>query len=108
MPRKGGSEWKMVPLKSAIPRKKSSLIFFFFSGMPNGGKTKNPALESCVFTTGKSWVQRLDTAKANISAVSLNFWLIKLVKEKSLIFCNSEFTAYVILKEHRIFTHYLL
>ena len=54
MPRKGGSELKMVPLKSAIPRKKSSLIFFFFSGMPNGRKTKNPALESCVFTTGKS------------------------------------------------------
>ena len=33
----------------------------------------------------KSWVQRLDTAIANITAVSLNFWLIKLVKEKSLI-----------------------
>ena len=53
MPRKGGSELKMVPLKSAIPRKKSSLNFFF-SGMPNGRKTKNPALEFCVFTTGKS------------------------------------------------------
>ena len=39
-------------------------------------------------TTGKSWVQRLDTAIANITAVSLNFWLIKLV------------TACVTLKEH--------
>ena len=94
--------------KVSYSTEKEFFGFFFFSGMPNGGKTKNPALESCVFTTGKSWVQRLDTAKANISAVSLNFWLIKLVKEKSLIFCNSEFTAYVILKEHRIFTHYLL
>ena len=44
-----------------------------------------------VFTTGKSWVQRLDTVIANISTVSLNFWLIKLVKEQSLIFCNSKF-----------------
>ena len=46
----------------------------------------------------KSWVQRLDTAIANITAVSLNFWLIKLVKEKSLIFCNSKFSGCVILK----------
>ena len=30
----------------------------------------------------------------------LNFWLIKLVKEQSLIFCNSKFTACVNLKEH--------
>ena len=37
---------------------------------------------------------------ANITAVSLNSWLIKLVKEQSLIFCNSKFTACVILKEH--------
>ena len=48
----------------------------------------------------KSWVQRLDTAIANITAVSLNFWLIKLVKEQSLIFCNSKFSGCVILKEH--------
>ena len=33
---------------------------------------------------------------ANITAVSLNFWLIKLMKEQSLIFYNSTFTAYVI------------
>ena len=61
---------------------------------------KNPALGPCVFTTGNSWVQRLDTAIANITAVSLNFWLIKLVKEQSLIVCNSKFTGCVILKEH--------
>ena len=61
---------------------------------------KNLLLEPCTYTTGKSWVHRLDTAIANITAVSLNFWLIKLVKEQSLIFCNSKFTACVILKEH--------
>ena len=32
---------------------------------------KNPVLESCVFTTGKSSVQRLATAIANITAMSL-------------------------------------
>ena len=42
----------------------------------------------------------LDTAIANNTVVSLNFWLIKLVKEQSLIFCNSKFTACVILKKH--------
>ena len=31
-------------------------------------------------------VQRLDTAIGNITAVSLKFWLIKLVKEQSLNF----------------------
>ena len=44
-------------------------------------------------------MQRLDIAIANITAVSLNFWLIKLVKEQSLIFCNSKSTACVVLKE---------
>ena len=61
---------------------------------------KNPVLEPCVFTTGNSWVQPLDTAIVNITAVSLNFWLMKLVKEQTLIVCNSKFTACVILKEH--------
>ena len=41
-----------------------------------------------------------DVAIANITAVSLNFWLIKPVKEQSLIYCNSKFTGCVILKEH--------
>ena len=41
----------------------------------------------------KSWVQHLDIAKANITAESLNFWLIELVKDRSLILCNSKFTA---------------
>ena len=53
------------------------------------GINKNPVLEPCVLTTGKSWVQRLDIAVANITAVSLIFWMIKLVKEQSLVFCNS-------------------
>ena len=40
-------------------------------------------------------------ATANITAESLNFWLIKLVKEQSLlILCNNKFTVCVILKEH--------
>ena len=36
---------------------------------------------------------------ANTTAKSLNFWLIKLVKEQSLILCNTQFTACVIFKE---------
>ena len=59
---------------------------------------KNPVLEPCVFTTGKSWVQRLATAIANITAMSLNVLADEI--EQSLIFCNSKFTACVILKEH--------
>ena len=50
------------------------------------GKQKSSTQALRTVTIGKSWVQRLDTAIANINAVSLNFWLIKLVKEQSLIF----------------------
>ena len=64
------------------------------------GKQKSSTRALSTVTTGKSWVQRLDTAIANITAVSLNFWLIKLLKEQILIFWNSKFTACVILKEH--------
>ena len=39
-------------------------------------------------------------SQMNITAASLNSWLIELVKEQSLIFCNSKFTACLILKEH--------
>ena len=39
-------------------------------------------------------------SQMNITAASLNSWLIELMKEQSLIFCNSKFTACVILKEH--------
>ena len=52
------------------------------------GKQKSSTRALRTVTTGKSWVQRLDTAIANITTVSLNFLLIKLVTE-----C-------VILKEH--------
>ena len=38
-------------------------------------------------------MQRLKAAIANINAVSLNFWLIKLVKEQSLILWNPKFTG---------------
>ena len=47
-----------------------------------------------------SWVQRLDTTVTNITLESLNFWLMKMVKEQSLILPNGKFTACVILKEH--------
>ena len=40
------------------------------------GKQKSSTRALPTVTTGKSWVQRLDTAIANITAVSLNFWLI--------------------------------
>ena len=67
---------------------------------------KNPVFEPCVYTTGKSWVQNLDTAKANITAVSLNFCLIKLVKEQSQLFAiiNLQFVesvAVLIINIHR-------
>ena len=51
------------------------------------------------YTPEKSCVQRWYTVIANITAKSLNFWLIKLVKGQSLIFCNTQFSACVILKE---------
>ena len=40
-----------------------------------------------------------------LSITELNFWQFKLVKEQSLILCNSKFTAK---KEDEIFTHHLL
>ena len=83
---------QLFHLKSVLQKK--------FSGMTEWQVNKSPVLEPCVFTAGKSRVQRLDTAIANTPAVSLNFWLIKLVKEQSFIFCNSKFTACVIFKEH--------
>ena len=55
-----------------------------------GRKNKNPAIEPCAFTTYKSKVQRLDTDIANMTAESLNFWLIKFVL---LILCKSKFTV---------------
>ena len=72
---------------SPIPLKKYSLKTIFWSGRMVG-KQKSSTRALRTVTTGKSWVQRLDTAIANITAVSLNFLLIKLVTE-----C-------VILKEH--------
>ena len=53
---------------------------------------KNSVLEPCVFTTGNTWtLGHLELA--NITAESLNFWLIKLVKEQSLILGISKFTG---------------
>jgi len=48
----------------------------------NGRKNKSPAIEPCAFRTDNSKVQRLaDTDIANMTAESLNFWLIKFVEE---------------------------
>ena len=73
--------------KSTVPLKKYFLKAIFWNGrMVRKQKSSTRVLRTV--TTGKSWVQRLDTAMASITAVSLNVWLIKLV------------TACVILKEH--------
>ena len=54
------------------------------------GKTKIQQSSLCAFTTDKSSkVQRLDTDMANMTAESLNFWLIKFVL---LMLCKSKFT----------------
>ena len=63
---------------------------------------KNPVHEPRVFDNWQvlcnAWTLH---AIANITAESLNFWLIKLVKEQSfLILCNNKFIVCVILKEH--------
>ena len=52
-----------------------------FVGWQNGGKDKNLAIEPCTFWSDKSPAQRLDTVIANLTAESLNFWLIKFVEE---------------------------
>ena len=89
-PKNPEEEWKLIENgtpKATIPLKKYSLKKKFWdSRMVLEQKSSTRALRAVA--TGKSWVQDLDTAIANITAVSLNFWLIKLV------------TACVILKEH--------
>ena len=47
----------------------------------NGRKDKNPAIEPCTFTTGKSKIQLLDTDMANITAESLR----KSMSTKSMV-----------------------
>ena len=44
------------------------------------GKT-NLVIENTLIPTDKSYVQRLDTDIANMTAESLNLWLIKFVEE---------------------------
>ena len=63
-------------------------VKIFLELWQNGRKNKNPAIKPCAFTTDKSKVQRLDTGIANMTAESLNFWLIKFVV---LILCKSKF-----------------
>ena len=84
--------------KSTIPLKKYSLKKFFKNGrMVGKQKSSTRALR---IHNWQVLSASFDTAIANNTVVSLNFWLIKLVKEQSLIFCNSKFTACVILKKH--------
>ena len=47
----------------------------------NGRKNNDLAIKPYTFTTNKSKVQRFDTDIANMTAESLNFWLIKFFKE---------------------------
>ena len=63
-------------------------------------KQKSSTRASLAYSQLKSRVQRLDTTVTNITLESLKFWLIKLVKEQSLILSNGKFTACVILKEY--------
>ena len=89
-PKNPEEEWKLI--ENGTP--KATIALKKYSLKKNSGiaewyvteKSSTRALRAV--TTGKSWVQDLDTAIANITVVSLNFWLIKLV------------TTCVILKEH--------
>ena len=56
------------------------LFIIFFVGWQKGRKVKSLAIEHYTFTTDKSKVQRLDTDIANMTAESLNIWLINLSK----------------------------
>ena len=61
-----------------------------FSEIAEWQENKKLVPEPCVFTTEKSCVQRSYTVIANITAKSLNFCLIKLVKEQSLTLRNNQ------------------
>ena len=78
-------------IENAIPNSTRAVTKWsvkIFLEWQNGWKNKNPAIEPCAFTTDKTKVQRLDTDIANMTAESLNFWLIKFVV---LILCKSKF-----------------
>ena len=74
-------------IENAIPNSTRAVTKWsvkIFLEWQNGRKNKNPAIEPFAFTTSK--VQRWDTDIANMTAESLNFWLIKFVV---LILCKS-------------------
>ena len=78
-------------IENSIPRSTRAVTKWsvkIFLEWQNGRENKNPAIEPCASTTDKSKVQRLDTDIANMTAESLNFWLIKFVV---LILCKSKF-----------------
>ena len=71
-------------IKNAIPKSTRAVTKWsvkIFLEWQNGRKNKNLAIEPCTFTTDKSKVQRLDTDIVNMTAESLNVWLIKFAEE---------------------------
>ena len=75
MPRRTGIKSRM------LPQVKMFSDLNVFVGWQNGGKGKTLAIEPCTFLSDKSLAQHLDTVIANLTAESLNFWLIKFVEE---------------------------
>ena len=81
-------------IENAIPKSTRAVtkwsVKIFFLECQNCRKNKNPAIKPCALKTDESKVQRLDSDVANMTAESLNFWLIKFVL---LILCKSKFTV---------------
>ena len=76
-------------IENAIPKSIRAVTKWsvkVFIEWQNGRENKNPAIVPCAFATDKSKVQCLDTDIANMTAESLNSWLIKFVL---LILCKS-------------------
>ena len=84
--------WKLIKNgapKSTIPLKTYSVETIFWNGrMVGKQKSSTRALR---IHNWQVLSAHLDTAMANITDVSLTFWLIKLMKEQSLFFCNSKY-----------------
>ena len=69
-------------LQSVIPKSTRSLTQWsvkIWSEWQNGRRNKNPSLESIGYKTNVSKVQELDTDMKEMTAESLNFWLVRSV-----------------------------
>ena len=66
-----------IPMSTRAVTKWSVKIFLEWQ---NGRKNKNPAIEPCAFTTGKSKVHRLDTDLASMTTESRNFLADKICR----------------------------